>query len=158
MAFSHTLFAHKKIIILVFVLPLVIVLGHTYYVYRTFMSIPRYDDATNYLIQHRNVFIALYTIKPYTEKISAFFAGPAPKKTRVEKLADWVEARIMYAIINNEKVKSVKDLPWLERSALRALDGSSYINSLYQNGLYYMTKTQPTPKGYGGQAQPVPTK
>lgn len=146
MTFLRKLFAHKKIILILFFMPLMIVAGYTYYVYRTFLSIPRYDDATNYLIQHKNTFIALYSLKPYSEKISALCYRPASKKTRVEKLADWVEARIMYAIMNNDNIQSVKDLPCLERSVIRALDGSSYINSLYQSALYYVTKTKPVPK------------
>lgn len=140
------LFSYKKIILIFFILPLMLILGRTYYIYHTFMHIANYNDATNYLIQHKTTFITLYTMKPWHEKLCSCLYTSIPKKTTAEKLADWVEARIMHAIINNEKIQSVKDLPCLERSVIRALDGSSYINSLYQKALYYVTRTQPAPK------------
>lgn len=139
-------FSYKKIIFILLVLPLLFFIGRTYYIYQKSLSIPRYHDAINYVIKHKPTFVALYKIKPYQEKLSAFFYGPGPKKTTAEKLADWVEARIMYAIIHHEKIESVSDLPYLERSVIKALDGSSYINKLYQDALYYMTKTKPVPK------------
>ncbi len=146
MSLLKKFFAYKAIILIFFILPLGVMGGRTYYIYQKSGSFARYHDSINYIIQHKSTFVALYTIKPYIEKISILFSGKQTKKTTAEKLADWVEARIMYAIMHHEKIESVSDLPCLERSVIKALDGSSYLNKLYQDALYYLTRAKPVPK------------
>ena len=112
----------------------------TYSLYKQFEKYDNYTDALNFAIQHKPTFVCLYEFRLFTEKVAAYFWAP-PAKSRADQLADWIEARIMHHIKNKENLKSVKNLPWLERSVIKSLDGSSCLNKWYQNALYYMTRS-----------------
>lgn len=112
----------------------------TYSLYQQFQKYERYQDALNFAIQHKPTFVFLYEVKLLQEKISAKIWTP-PAKSRADQLADWIEGRIMYHIKNKENLRSVKNLPWLERSVIKSLDGSSCLNRWYQNALYYVTRS-----------------
>lgn len=112
----------------------------TYSLYQQFQKYERYQDALNFAIQHKPTFLFLYEVKLLQEKISAKIWTP-PVKSKADQLADWIEGRIMYHIKNKENLRSVKNLPWLERSVIKSLDGSSCLNRWYQNALYYVTRS-----------------
>lgn len=137
---KFSLFSVKKILLMIMIIAALVVGVRTYSLYQHFERCQSYQEALNFAIQHKTTFVCLYEIRLLQEKVSAYFWTP-PVKSRAEQLSDWIEARIMHHIKNKENVKSVKNLPWLERSVIKSLDGSSCINKWYQNALYYLTRS-----------------
>lgn len=138
---KFSIFSIKKFLFMLMLITALIIGARTYSLYQQFQRFETYQDALNFAIQHKPTFVCLYEVRLLTEKVSAYFWTP-PVKSRAEQLADWIEARIMYHIKNKENLKSVKNLPWLERSVIKSLDGSSCINKWYQNVLYYVTRSK----------------
>jgi hypothetical protein len=135
-----SLFSIKKLFLMMLAVTATILGMRTYSLYQQFQRYNSYTEALNFAMQHKPTFVCLYEIKCLQEKASSYFWTP-PVKSRADQLADWIEYRIMYHIKNKENLKSVKNLPWLERSVVKSLDGSSCINKWYQNALYYMTRS-----------------
>lgn len=113
--------------------------GYAYLVLSRYENLPTYREQIEYLIKHRVVFLPLYKAKiiflTHYEKIST----TKTKKTMVESLFDWSEARVMRHL-ENKDIKCIQDLPWLERSVIKTLDGTSYLNKLAQSALAPLTR------------------
>lgn len=137
---KFSIFSIKKLLFMIMLITTLVIGVRTYSLYRQFERYETYTDALNFAIQHKPTFVCLYELRLFSEKIAAYFWTP-PVKSRADQLADWIEARIMHHIKNKENLKSVKNLPWLERSVIKSLDGTSCLNKWYQNALYYITRS-----------------
>lgn len=137
---KFSIFSIKKLLFMIMLITALVMGVRTYSLYQQFQRYESYQDALNFAIQHKPTFVFLYEVRLFTEKVSAHIWTP-PVKSRADQLADWIEARIMHHLKNKENLNSVKNLPWLERSVIKSLDGSSCINKWYQNALYYMTRS-----------------
>lgn len=133
----------SKILVLASLLTLCL---RTYYLYQTFQAMPTYRESIDFMLQHKTTFLILYKLKPWQEKINDYFyppkltrKGKPVKKPVSERLANWLEARIMHHIERNDNIRTFQDLPRLERMVLRSLDGSSYASKMSQQTLYYLT-------------------
>ena len=149
---------------LLILLPIVVIGARTYYLYNKIQTFETYKEATNFLIQHKTTFLWLYKTRDLRANITNFFYSKSaeiadeivkttkkkrkkqgPKKPPIsDRLADWLEARVMDHLANNAKIESFQDLPRLERAAIRTLDGTSYLSKLWQQAFYY-TAVQETP-------------
>ena len=154
---THITISIKKLIlflIFIVVTPILLIGARVYYLQCKAQTFESCADAINFTLQHKTVFWYLYQYNKMQEERSKPVAE-APiknkkkkarrtkdKKPISERLTNWLSERIIYHIETNSTIKTIDDLPMLERSVIKSLDGASYMGKLYQRLLYYVTRTQ----------------
>lgn len=133
--------SYTKVLCLLLLTIIIFFTIRTQYLYDKINTFETCRESINFMIQHKTTFLLIYKFNHFREYIINYFYEP-PKKSYYEALASWVEERIMTHIEHHDNVATIDDLPWIERSAIKALDGSSYLSTLYQRFLYYITGAQ----------------
>jgi hypothetical protein len=122
----------------IFTLSVLFITCRTHYLCNKLYEFETCRESIDFMIQHKTTFLMIYKFNRLQESIKSHFYGQ-PKRSYYEALSDWVEARIMDHIERKDAIRSVNDLPWLERNAIKALDGSSWVSRIYQQILSYIT-------------------
>lgn len=135
--FLFTFLPFRKTLFFIMLIVITAFSVRTYLLYKKMHNAPSHQESVEIVIQHKEIFLMLYKLRPIQEFIWYVLYGDI-KKSVSQIIEDTIESRIMNYIEQHPEITSVNQLPYLERNILRSLDSSAYLGSMTKQSLSYL--------------------